>query len=80
MSETNVHEALGELKAKAKAAHDRIDKLENGLREDLKEIANKLGSIEAWMHTKKGYEAAMLLVASIIGGALTIFANKYLGG
>lgn len=71
-------EAIGALKEKAKAAHERIDKLEVGLREDLKEISTKLSAIEQWMHTKKGYEAALMLVASIIGGALTILAEKIL--
>ncbi len=76
--DNNIQQTIGEVKATAKAAHDRIDKLETGLREDLKEIAVKLGAIEAWMHTKKGYEAAVLLIASLIGGALTILANKFL--
>lgn len=75
---SEIHESLGELKAKTKAAHERIDKLEVGLREDLKEIANKLDAISAWMHTKKGHDAAMLAFAGVIGGAASILLNYFL--
>lgn len=77
---SELHETIGELKAKAKAAHERIDKLEAGLREDLKEISTKLDTISAWMHTKKGHDAAMLVVASVVGGAFSIILNYFFKG
>lgn len=79
-SPKNVHETIGETKAIAKAAHDRIDKLETGLRDDLKGIMEKLGTIEQWMHRKQGYEAAMYLVASVIGGAISFLIKQFISG
>lgn len=75
---SEIHETIGELKAKVKAAHDRVDKLESGLREDLEKIMSKLGTIEQWMHKKQGSEATWILVASIVSGLLSFLATKFL--
>lgn len=59
---------------KAAAAHARVDKLEAGIREDLAEIKNSLASlaketknVNDWMNRAKGWAAAGLFVAGILG-------------
>lgn len=75
MTEEGMWERIGSLAAKATAAHDRIDKLETGLRDDLKEIKQELKSIAAWMNRGKGWAAAAMLLAGM-GGAAVIELGK----
>ena len=64
----DIRERIGTLAAKASAAHERIDRLEVGLREDLKEIKKDLTEVLAWMNRGKGWGAAALLIAGLMGG------------
>lgn len=70
----NVLEKIGILTAKAEAAHYRIDKLETGIRDDLKSIQADLKELNANMHRGKGWAAAMMLLAGTGGaGILKLF-------
>lgn len=64
---TELHEKIGQLSAKADAAHSRIDKLEILLRDDLKELKTDLKSLNAYMHRGKGWAAAMIFVSGLVG-------------
>lgn len=75
---SELHESIGEIKATAKAAHQRLDKLEFGLREDLKGISDKLAEIEKWMHKSQGWAAAALFVGTILGSVISIMVSKFL--
>jgi hypothetical protein len=77
MAETDVHESIGEIKATAKAAHQRLDKLEFGLREDLKNISDKLAEIEKWMHKSQGWAAAALFIGTTLGSVVSFLVNKF---
>lgn len=66
----DVREKIGELSAKASAAHSRIDKLEQGIRDDLKTISSDLKELNAYMHRGKGWASAMLFFAGFAGAGL----------
>lgn len=68
-------ERIGTISAKAAAAHDRIDKLEIGLRSDLKDIKEELKAISAWMNKGKGWAAAAMLLAGMGGAAVVELAK-----
>lgn len=68
--EDQVHEKIGQLIAKADAAHARIDKLEILIRDDLKEMKADVKDLSAYMHRGKGWAAAALFVASISGAGI----------
>jgi len=80
MSDPNVLETIGALKAQVKAAHDRVDRLELRVVKELEKVGDKLDSIQAWMHKKQGSEMTWIFVGSLAGAVLTFLANKYLGG
>lgn len=78
---TALHERLIAADSKAteavRASHTRIDKLEFLIQEDFKEIkadikgiAGKLEGISAWSERSKGWAAAALLLATILGGII----------
>lgn len=62
-----IREKIGILSAKANAAHNRVDKLELLLRDDLKEIKDDLKDLNAYMHRGKGWAAAMIFFGGIAG-------------
>lgn len=63
------------LEATLKSAHKRIDKMEILIREDFKEIKSALESINGFMNRGKGWAAAGLLLAGMVGG----FVSKFIG-
>lgn len=65
-----IAERIGQLTAKAEAAHARIDKMEAGVREDLASIKDELKELNAHMNRGKGWSAAMLFLAGSSGAAL----------
>lgn len=78
---TSLHERLVALDSKttdtAKAAHTRIDKLEFIIQEDFKDIktdikaiATKMDAINSWVERSKGWAAAALLLATVLGGVI----------
>lgn len=67
MKETTVWEKLGVLDAKLSAAHKRIDDLEKGIGEDLKEIKADVKALNAYMNRGKGWAAAVILLAGSAG-------------
>lgn len=71
-------EELGIVKEKAKAAHQRLDRMEVVIREDLSEIIAELKGISNWMHTSKGWAAAIALMASLLGGLIATFAPRFI--
>lgn len=65
------------LSDKVQATHTRIDKLEVliredfvELKEDVKAIVTKMDSIAAWSERSKGWAAAALLLATVLGGVI----------
>jgi hypothetical protein len=74
-TETGIFERLGILNEKIEMAHGRVDKMETLIRDDLKSLKNEfreysddLKEVVAWMNRAKGWAAAFLLVAGVIGG------------
>lgn len=72
---SKLFERVVKLEAQAKAAHDRIDKTEVLIHQDLKDIkdnfkemSKELKDVIAWMNRGKGWAAAALLIASLVGG------------
>lgn len=63
----DIREKIGALSAKADAAHNRVDKLEILLREDLQGIKTDLKDLNAYMHRGKGWAAAMIFFGGIVG-------------
>lgn len=63
----DIREKLGSVQATAKAAHQRLDRLETGLREDLSELNKELKELNAYMHKGKGYAAAFMLLSGLLG-------------
>lgn len=68
--EARVHEKIGQLAAKADAAHSRLDRLENVMRDDLKEIRDGLDQLNAHMNKGKGWAAAVILFSSFAGAGV----------
>lgn len=71
---------LGQVEAKAVAAHDRLDRLETEIKGMLKDIQTDLKDVNANMNRGKGYVTAIIFLASA-GGAgalkiLSMLANK----
>ncbi len=58
------------LDGKVTAAHNRLDKMEFLLRDDLTEIKKELKEVIAWMNRGKGWAAATLLIAGMLGGSV----------
>ncbi len=54
-----------------KAAHTRIDKLEQVIDGDLKTIMADVKELMGWMNRGKGWSAAALLLAAIVGSLIT---------
>lgn len=65
-----VHEKIGELNAKAKAAHSRLDKLESEIRDDLKDISKDLKELNAYMHRGKGWASAVIMLSGFMGAGI----------
>ncbi len=77
-----LHEKIGQLSAKADAAHNRLDKVEILVRDDLKEISKELKALSERMQGKfegiseyinktKGRDAALIFISSLAGAGLT---------
>ena len=66
-----VYQKIGELQAKAKAAHSRLDKLEVDIREDLKEIIVDIKKLNEDMNKGKGWASAMIFLAGLSGAGAT---------
>ena len=73
MNET--FEKLGVLTAKVDAAHKRIDNLEVGMRQDLKEIDLSIKELSAYMNRSKGWGAAFIFLGGISGAGLVKLLN-----
>lgn len=65
-----VHQKLGELSATAKAAHQRMDKLEIGIRDDLKTLNKELKELNAYMNRGKGWAAAFVMLSGFAGAGM----------
>lgn len=63
-------ESIGQLKATSRAAHQRLDKVEGEIREDLKDLNAKLDTLNGHMNRSKGWSAAFLLMSSFAGGGM----------
>jgi hypothetical protein len=64
-------ESIGQLKATTKAAHQRLDKVENEIRQDLSKVNDKLDELNRFMERGKGWSAAFLLMSGFAGAGLT---------
>lgn len=80
-AEHDIREKIGAMDAKISAAHARVDRLETGVREDLKELKKEfrelrdninsdLKALNAHMNRGKGWAAAMLLLAGSAGAGV----------
>lgn len=77
MELARIYEKMGQMDAKISAAHDRVDRLEAGVRddlEDIKECMKDLGAdikvLNANMNRGKGWTAAILFLAGSAGAGL----------
>lgn len=66
----DVHEKIGEIGARAKAAHARIDKLEGDIRDDLKIISADLKELNAYMHRGKGWASGLIFLSGLSGAGI----------
>jgi hypothetical protein len=78
MSESDIRESIGFLRAQATAAHSRLDKLEVGIREDLQTLIVKIDELSAYMNRGKGWAAAALLVSGLAGGVAFKLAEHFI--
>lgn len=69
----DIREKIGELSAKTKAAHARIDSIEENIREDLKEINAELKVLVQNMNYSKGFSAALVFLSGAVGAGLMAF-------
>ncbi len=74
------------IEGKTSAAHQRIDKMESGIREDLdeikaglKEMSQELKDVIGWMNRGKGWAAAAILIAGAVGGVVSKVIFKLAG-
>lgn len=63
-------EKMGLLIAKVEAAHGRIDRLESGIRDDLREIQRELKDLTAHMNKGRGMLAVMLFLSGSAGAGV----------
>lgn len=66
----SINERVAILDMKVSAAHNRVDKLELILRDDLKAIKEDVHKIRDWTNKAKGAIAVLLVLLSLVGGAL----------
>lgn len=83
------YESIGRIETKADAAHKRLDRLENLVREDIKllrhdieegskELKHELHAVTEYMNRGKGWAAATLILASSVGSGLAfVFSNLF---
>ena len=69
-------ERIGQLDSKITAMHNRLDKHEGEYKEVLKDITKELKELNYWMHRSKGWGAAAVLFATILGGLVGKFLIK----
>lgn len=60
-------------------AHARMDKIEEVVGEQLKEIKQDVKDILAWVNRSKGGLATVLVLMAIVGGTVGAFVNKFFG-
>lgn len=77
----DLREKIGALTATVKAAHQRIDKVEEEVREDLKLVQKELKELNAHMNKGKGWAGAFFLLSGLAGGGVVkllsiIFSTK----
>lgn len=65
-----MQERVGAIDKAVTASHSRIDKLDQEIKESLKEMSLDLKIVVAHMNRSKGWGAAAMLGATIIGGIL----------
>lgn len=75
ISPVKLFEKVVSLEGKTSAAHSRLDKLETGIRDDLKEIKNELKEVAAYINKGKGLYAASVVVSGILGGICALVAK-----
>ena len=68
-------EKIGSLTAKVDAAHKRVDKVEQGIREDLKELSRELKELNSYMNKGKGWAAAFMLLSGASGAGILSLIN-----
>ena len=70
-----LQERIGALDRTISSAHSRVDKMESLVRDDLKEIktnfaevSREIKELTAYMNRSRGWAAAFLLIAGLVGG------------
>lgn len=71
------------LEQSAKAAHRRIDERDQDIR-DIKtgvaDVSKDVKEVVAWMNRGKGWAAAAMLLAGVVGAIFTKFLASFSGG
>ncbi len=71
-------EKIGSINSSVEHAHDRIDRLEHGIRDDLRDLKVDLKELNAHMNRAKGWSAAAVLLSGAMGGALVKLLSQIL--
>lgn len=79
MTDPNIYQLIGEIKATAQAAHKRLDTTESEFKDTLKELNKKLDILNEHMNKGKGWSAALLFLSSIMGAGAFSGISKLLG-
>jgi SUMO ligase MMS21 Smc5/6 complex component len=80
MGEAEIRERLGALDAKVTAAHKRLDKHEQDVKESLNEIKESLKELNAHMNKGKGMAALIVLLAGSTGAGIMKLLTMVIGG
>lgn len=74
---SEIWQTLGRTAATAKSAHARVDRLEEGVARDFKEIAsnitlvlNKVNDLKIEFAKEKGFKAGVLFIGGLVGAAI----------
>lgn len=60
-------------------AHSRMDKIEESVSEQLKEIRQDVKDILTWVNRSKGGLATVLILMATVGGTIGALASKFFG-
>jgi DNA anti-recombination protein RmuC len=69
---TSLYERIGAMDAKISAAHTRQDRMELEIKELLNELKSEMKDISAHVNKSKGWAAAALMMAGILGTGLGV--------
>jgi hypothetical protein len=80
MSDQQLHEKIGELRAGVTAAHKRIDDINNRITQQLESIDSDLKALNEHMNKGKGSVAVILFLAGVAGGGVAKLLGSIFNG